>query len=150
MLTFHEAALMILAALSWAILQRSRLGYCIEIYSSNCGKIALDCLGLQSSDGDVQCVLECGKIAHGRDTTKRTKLGIFGFCLKSYGAGGRTRTDMSLTSPDFESAQRLNFQANSTISRIRSLLKPVSVGANVEFHNRTRRNGNEIKNRIRL
>ena len=34
---------------------------------------------------------------------------IFPKDLKSYGAGGRTRTDMSLTSPDFESGAYTNF-----------------------------------------
>lgn len=34
---------------------------------------------------------------------------IFSKDLRSYGAGGRTRTDMSLTSPDFESGAYTNF-----------------------------------------
>jgi hypothetical protein len=34
---------------------------------------------------------------------------IFPKDLQSYGAGGRTRTDMSVTSPDFESGAYTNF-----------------------------------------
>jgi hypothetical protein len=38
--------------------------------------------------------------------------------MKSYGAGGRTRTDMSLTSPDFESGAYTNFATPAFGERI--------------------------------
>jgi hypothetical protein len=47
-----------------------------------------------------------------RSESARTRLAIKVICqkdLKSHGAGGRTRTDMSLTSPDFESGAYTNF-----------------------------------------
>jgi hypothetical protein len=46
---------------------------------------------------------------------------------KRCGAGGRTRTDMSLTSPDFESGAYTNFATPAPRAEI---IKPVALGRN--------------------
>ncbi len=46
--------------------------------------------------------------------------------MEDYGAGGRTRTDMSLTSPDFESGAYTNFATPAAIAREKIIRRMVS------------------------